>query len=508
MAMTPTEIVITLDLGTTGIKAGAFDERLRCLHHAHLENRLHHPAPGLVEQDPAFFEASALELTRQIVGKLGQAAKRVVAIVCSGQMGGVLGIDADWNAVGHFDAVLDPRSNICRGQIEPHTAHILEHCGGLTAQLEKMLYWRDYYPDAYARLDKFVALNGFLAGRLAGLKASAAFTDLTFSGVNGVMSARSGTWEPELLQALGLPPEKLPRVVPSESVVGVLDARLAAALGLPRGVQVLAGAGDGAATYAGSGMNRPGLALDLSGTSCALGAYSDRFLPDVDDQYFINMKSPTSPGWFVIHINHFGRTHRWFVDTFCPDLVQAGGIDGAYAALDREAGALAPGSGGVLAVPHLSGRPSPPDPATRGAWLGFGLGYTRAHFYRALLEAHAVEYGQAKAHLAHLSGDLELREVFVAGGGSRSDFWNQMKANVLGSRYRRLVGSDLSTLRGDALIAARARGWERVDDDPAFLEFDREYQPDPALAECYAGLTANYRSMVEGLDPVMGRLFT
>ena len=474
---TPNEIVLALDLGTTGIKVAAFDERLRCLDHAQVENRLYYPAPGLVEQDPAFFEASALALARQVAGRLGEHARRVVAIVCSGQMGGVLGIDAGWNAVGHFDAVLDPRSNVTRAQIAPHAGYILAHCGGLTAQLEKMLYWRDHYPEFYGRLDKFVALNGYLAGRLAGLKASEAFTDLTFSGVNGVMEAATGEWDTALLETLGLPVEKLPRVVASDAVVGELQPRLAEALGLPRGVQILAGAGDGAATYAGSGMNRQGLALDLSGTSCALGAYSDRFLPDVDDQYFVNFKSPTSPGWFVIHINHFGRTHRWFLDAFCRELVETHGLDAAYAALDAEAAALGPGSGGVLAVPHLVGRPSPPDPATRGAWLGFGLGYTRAHFYRALLEAHAVEYRLAREHLAQLGAGLELEQVFVAGGGSRSDFWNQLKANVLGSRYRRLAGSDLSTLSGDALIAARARGWARVDEDPAFLEFDREYAP-------------------------------
>ena len=134
--MTPTEIVLALDLGTTGIKAAAFDERLSCLHHAYVENRLYYPAPGWVEQDPEFFETSALSLARQIAGRLGQDARRVVAIVCSGQMGGVLGIDRDWNPAGHFDAVLDPRSNVCRALIEPHTSHILAHGGGLTAQLE------------------------------------------------------------------------------------------------------------------------------------------------------------------------------------------------------------------------------------------------------------------------------------------------------------------------------------------------------------------------------------
>ncbi len=496
--------MLALDLGTTGIKAGAFDQDLRCLGSHAVENHLHYPAPGLVEQDPAHFVNSALALAKRLAGELGDRARQVTAIVCSGQMGGILGIDADWNAVGHFDAILDTRSNVVRPLIAPHLQHILARCGGLTTQLEKMLYWRDYNPDAYARIDKFIPLHAYLAGKLAGLKTADAYIDLTMTSVNGVLNAETGQWETELLAALGLPLAKLPRVVTSETVIGVLDPALAEALGLPHGVQILAGAGDGAATYAGSGINRQGQALDLSGTSCALGAYSDKFLPDVAEQLFVNMKSPTDPGWFVIYINHFGLTHRWFLDAFCYELMQAQGVHGAYAAMDAEAAALEPGSGGVLAMPHLSGQTSPPRPYTRGAWLGFGLGYTRAHFYRSLLEAHAFEYCRAKAHLTRLSPTMQLEEVFVSGGGSRSDVWNQMKADVLGSAYRRLVDSDLSTLRGDALIVAKARGWAPP---PGFLKFDHEYLPLAAHTACYTDLLENFHAMSGGLDPLMARLF-
>lgn len=505
--MTPSEITLSLDLGTTGIKAAAFDERLNCLGHAFVENRLHHPAPGLVEQDPNYFLASALELTRQVAAQLGDAARRVVSICCSGQMGGVLGIDAEGNAVGHFDAILDPRSNICQPLIAPHAARLQRLGGGLTTQLEKMLYWRDHRPEAYAQIQKFVGLNGFLAGKLAGLKPEAAFTDLTFSMVSGLMHARTGEWDAELLETFGLPRQKLPRILAPQAVVGVLDPSLATHLGLPAGVKILAGAGDGAVTYAGSGVSRPGQALDLSGSACAFGAYSEQFLPDVEGQLFLNLKSPTAPGWFVIYVNQFGRTHRWFIETFCEDLIREGDVNAAYVAMDHQAAALPPGAGGLLAVPHLSGRASPPKPFVRGAWLGFGLGFTRAHFYRSLLESHAAEFRLAKARLRDLSPSLELQEVIISGGGSRSDFWNQLKADMIGSTYRRLVDSDISTLRGDAMIAARANGWPVLEGEPAFLQFDREYLPEPQVSQQYANIVRNYQALADGLDPVMANLF-
>jgi sugar (pentulose or hexulose) kinase len=96
--MTAPEIMLALDLGTTGIKAGAFDQDLHCLGSHAVENHLHYPAPGLVEQDPAHFVNSALALAKRLAAELGDRARQVTAIVCSGQMG-ILGIDADWNAV-------------------------------------------------------------------------------------------------------------------------------------------------------------------------------------------------------------------------------------------------------------------------------------------------------------------------------------------------------------------------------------------------------------------------
>lgn len=501
------EIALCIDLGTTGIKVAAFDERLNCLGNAVVENQLRYPAPGWVEQDPAHFWNSALALMRQMAARLGDDARRVVTIVCSGQMGGSLGIDADWNAVGHFDAILDPRSNVCQVRVAPHAAAIQTIAGGLTTQLEKMLYWRAYQPEAYARIRKFLGLNGYLAGKLAGLKTEEAFTDVTFSMVSGVMNAVTGEWDDGLLGIFDLPRAKLPRVVQPQAAIGVLAPGLADELGLPRGVTILAGAGDGAATYAGAGVSQPGMALDLSGTACALGAYSAEFLPDVQQQMFLNLKSPTAPGWYLIYANQFGRTHRWFIDTFCQDLIGAGDVGAAYAAMDLQAAALPPGAGGLFAVPHLSGRASPPKPHLRGAWLGFGLGFTRAHFYRSLLESHAAEFKMVKSRLAGLGASLEPREVIVAGGGSRSDFWNQMKADMLGSTYRRLADSDISTLRGDAMIAAQARGWPVLEAaGEAGLQFDREYRPDEATTQCYARIIQDYEALGERLDPVMAGL--
>ena len=115
--------------------------------------------------------------------------------------------------------------------------------------------------------------------------------------------------------------------------------------------------------------------------------------------------------------------------------------------------------------------------------------------------------GRSPEPVAGTEQTIQCDIVIKANGQTtRSDFWNQMKADALGSTYQRLVDSDLSTLRGDALIAGRARGWPALEGEAARPRFDREYQPDAAMTERYEQVSLDYEAMARGLDPVMAGL--
>ena len=93
----------------------------------------------------------------------------------------------------------------------------------------------------------------------------------------------------------------------------------------------------------------------------------------------------------------------------------------------------------------------------RGAWLGFSWGHTQHHFIRAVLESVAFEYAYYLTILRELIPSLNLIEARVIGGGSRSNLWNQIKADVLGVPYQPLKGAEFGTW-GSAMIAGRAAG--------------------------------------------------
>ena len=148
----------------------------------------------------------------------------------------------------------------------------------------------------------------------------------------------------------------------------------------------------------------------------------------------------------MMYISGGGLTHRWFRDQFASDELKQAEAEGVspYHLLDAEAASLAPGSEGLLFIPHLVGRACPADSDVRGAWIGFTWTYTRAHFYRALLESIAYDFAQALEIVRAYFPDAAFSEVRVIGGGAKSPLWNQIKADVLGLPYVRLQREDVA----------------------------------------------------------------
>jgi sugar (pentulose or hexulose) kinase len=252
------------------------------------------------------------------------------------------------------------------------------------------------------------------------------------------------------------------------------------------------------------------MAVDLSGTACALGVYLDQFYADTQKELFISMKSPIMPGWYLSYVNLFGQSHRWFVEEFFPDLVDANGGDfnKIYDLLDQQASQIEPGCNGTFSILHLSGRNQPPKGYYRGCFAGFGIGYKRAHFYRSLLETLPLEYQSVISQTNQFGLVSKLKEIIVLGGGSKSDFWNQLKSDILDVKYRRICDSSTITLRGDALIAAKALQWPVFQHVLDCVEIDREYSPRPEITEKYSSVAASFNQFDIDMDTTFAHLFS
>ncbi len=497
------ELLIGVDLGTSVVKAALYAPDGVAYATAERATTLRQPAPGVAEQDPDEFVAAALAVIREVVEASGCAPGAVAAIAFAGQMGGLLGIDEEWQAITPwYVSTLDTRYVTYIASMEALAgSEMIALSGAVPIAGPRMLWWRDEHPALYTRIARVLILANYVAGRLAGLTAEEAFVDPSYLTWFGLSDTASRAWAPELIERVGLDASKLPRIVPAATRVGSLSATAAEACGLRAGVSLVAGAGDQVAGFLGAGLADAGQVIDVAGTFPVLATALQRFLPGARDATFQALAGPleSAPWYAMMYIGGGGLTHRWFVENF------GGGVEGtaSYAALDARAAGIAPGAEGLIFLPHLGGRASPVDADQRGAWLGITWTHRPAHFYRAVLESIAYDFAGALAELRDLVPSLSVDAVRVIGGGARSTLWNQIKADVLGVPYVPLRRRDVTTW-GCAILAGHAAGifLDMAAVARRSVEQRAAIMPRPAVTAFYAGYVQAYQQALADLHGV------
>jgi xylulokinase len=494
-------LLVGVDLGTTGTKAALYDTDGTTLAEAGVGTTLPWRGTGVLEQDPEEFYATTATSIRSCLELADADPGAVEAVGVTGQMAGVLGVGADGLASMPYDSWLDLR---CSPDVDALDAELGDElvrtagCPPMVNHAPKLRWRRRERPDEFDATAKFVVPSGYVAGRLAGLGGDEAFIDWTYLHFTGIADTGRAEWSPRLAAGVGVPEEKLARIVEPATVIGRVTANAATDTGLRKGTPVAAGLGDTAAGVLGAGVVRAGQLLDVAGTAAVLGASSGERRPDPGHRTLIVMRSAAPGQWVSLAYLSGGSLLSWFAGLDRGD-DEDEAVD--YEALGELVGSVPAGSGGLLFVPHLDGRLLPSDPTMRGAWIGLDRHHRRAHMLRALLEGVAYEYAGYLAVLNELHPGLDQDEVRVVGGGARSGAWNAIKASVLGVPYVRLDREELSCW-GAALVAGAAVG---VFDDlagaalAAARERDR-FEPDRGEHELYRELAGTYARVIGELS--------
>jgi xylulokinase len=492
--------LIGVDLGTSATKAAIYHPDGTLLAEASQEVPVYTLRPGVVEQENEDFYTSAAATVRLCLQESGIDPRQVAAIAFDSQMAGIGSIDENFKPATRFDSWLDMRC-------QPYIEWMDQAAGRLVTQMNgcppscnhgpKMLWWQHERPEEYARIARFIAPAGYVAGRMAGLSTEQAFIDYTFIHYSGVCDSQAMAWSPQLAALTGIDLGRMPRIVQPWEVIGEVTPTTAADFGLAPGTPIAAGCGDTMACALGAGVVRPGMLFDTAGTAAVLAACTERLVADTQHRALLCMHS-VIPGLYhpLAYIAGGGLALRWFRDEFYNNY--GGKRMPVESDLYEEMIAMAllspPGAEGLMFSPHLGGRICPADPAMRGAWVGFSWGHTQAHFLRAILESIAFEYAYYLKILVEQLPELRFLETRAVGGGARSQAWNQLKADVLDVPYRRLSRNEFGTW-GSALVAGKAAGL--FTDLAAKAEettqtVGESILPDAQVQEIYAPLKERY----------------
>jgi xylulokinase (EC 2.7.1.17) len=365
-------------------------------------------------------------------------------------------------------------------------------------QAPKILWLRNHEPERYARVAQALLPKDYIRRRLTGISA----TDAADAAGTLLLDLRQRDWSDEILAALDIPRAWLPRVFEGPEVTGEVRPDIAAALGLPAGLPVVAGGGDNAAAAVGAGIVQSGIVSSSIGTSGVIFAHSDEIALDPHGRLHTFCHSVPGRYHLMAVTLAAGGSFRWFRDTLRTVTGQHLGYDD----LTNLAESVPPGAEGLIFLPYLSGERTPHlDPLARGAFIGLTARHTLAHMARAVMEGVVFALRDGLEIMRDLG--MAPHQIRATGGGGKSPLWRQMQADIYATPVATLAAEE-GPAYGAALLAGVGAGLFRdvADAVDRCVTLTASVAPDDQAVAQYDRVYAIYRDMYAALRDGMHRL--
>jgi xylulokinase len=491
--------LLGIDVSTTGAKAILIDKIGNVVASATSEYPLYTPFPLWSEQNPEDWWQGVVHSIQQVLDTAHIDGNQISGIGLTGQMHGLVLLDKTGSILRPAILWNDQRTG---SQCEEITRKVgqkklLSISGnpaltGFTAP--KILWVRENEPGTYAKIHKVLLPKDYIRYRLTGDFA----VDCADASGTSLLDIKRRDWSPEILEALDVPLNWLPKVYEGPQITGSITKLAAELTGLTAGTSVVAGGGDQAAQAVGVGAITSGIIALTLGTSGVVFAPTDQ--PFVESEGRLHAMCHSAPpesgsGWHLMGVMlSAAGSLRWFRDTLSPGT--------PYDDLLAPAEKIVPGSEGLLFLPYLTGERTPyADPLARGGFIGLTIRHSISHMTRCVLEG--VAFGlRDSMELVKGAGLGTIRQVRVSGGGSRSRLWRQILADVLNCELV-TVNITEGASYGSALLAGVGAGfWSTVVEAcDATVRVTASTQPQPTVVQVYQQLYPIYRSLYPALKP-------
>lgn len=499
------DLVIAVDSSTTATKAIVWDRQGRAVAEGRASYPLLNPHPGWYEQRADEWWSATCQALRDATAQVDR--HRLAAICMTHQRETFVPVDEHGHTMRDAILWLDERS---RAQVAAMDARfgnqrIHEITGkpvSMTPSLYKLLWLQEHEPEVLRRAHKILDVHAFLVRHMTGQWR----TSWSCADPMGLVDMRSWQWSAEVIEGLGLDLAQYPELFAPGAVMGEVTAAAAEASGLPVGLPVVAGAGDGQSAGLGANITRAGKAYLNLGTAVVSGAHSPSYAASMA---FRTLGSPLAGAYtFETLIRGGTFTVSWFVERFAGDLKQVPLPLSVEELLEAGARKVPPGSLGLMLVPYWNGVTNPYwDSGASGVMVGWTGSHGREHFYRAVLEGIAYEQRQGTEGVEAALGQ-PIDEYVVLGGGSKSPLWCQIIADITGKRVTRSANAEATCL-GAGILAAQAAGWYSSVEAAAeaMTSTGATYEPDERTAAVYDRLYNDvYRNLYPALRQPLGRL--
>ncbi|WP_019560960.1 xylulokinase [Caldimonas manganoxidans] len=434
-----------LDLGTSELKAVLLDERHAIVGVAHAPLLLEHPRPLWAEQHPQQWWQALEQVMDRLHSEHPQALARLQAVGLAGQMHGAVTLDARGEVIRPAILWNDGRSADECVELMRRVPSLPALTGNLAMPgftAPKLLWMQRHEPAQFDRVAHVLLPKDWLRWKLCGQRVS----DMSdASGTLWLDTARRD-WCDALLAATGLSRAHMPALVEGSQISATVLPAWCDRWGLPRGVRVAGGAGDNAASAVGMGVVRAGQGFVSLGSSGVVFLCTAGFAPRPER---------------AVHAFCHALPRQWHqmavMLSAASALTWAARVLGYASEAEalREAAALEPARAqrAPLFLPYLNGERSPHnDPHAQGVWFGLTASHTRADLIYAVAEGVAFGLRDGWLTLDRPEADAPAC-LSLVGGGSRSLWWAQLLADVLGVELQLHEGGHTGAALGAARLA-------------------------------------------------------
>lgn len=474
--------VLALDVGTSSLKAVVYAYDGSILASESISYEYASPQAGWAEAAPQNWQQAMEEcLTR--LSQMPDLLQQIEVIAFTGQMHTAVLLDADLKALDPTILWLDRRAAAETSELQS-AFHMPPYQLNSTYTLPKLFWMSKHLPDVLHKARHLLWPKDYLRFLVTG----EIFTDISEPGGAALLNWETLDWAKERLAYIGVNPEILPPILQPEDEAGSLLPQVIKRFNINPKAKVIAGAGDVLAIISSAPPAKGRL-------NCSLGSSSMIFCP-LEPQETVTDPQNRIYTYPLLRVPMLGGVSsttgaalQWAWKNLYPDAT----FEVAMAeALDVPAG-----SDGVFFLPFLSGERSPFwNDQLRGSFHGLSLAHSRAHLLRAVMEG----VGLSLAYMIHIFHELgeDIREIALAGGGTKTPGWAQMIADICQLPVCVYSGQETVT---HALFAYACLA---VQDDRSFEQalldtFDEPdwVKPDAKTVSIYQNLFTRYKAQAE-----------
>lgn len=495
------DVWIGVDVGTTGVRAIAYDIQGNSLCSSEAFYPLLTPHPDWAEENPLQIYESVEKVVTEAALALRYKDRKLAGIALSTVMHSFAGLDEHHKPMMDMQTWADSRSadivrelkkdeSLCRRFYEKTGCPI--HA---SYPLAKVLWMRKHHPEIFSRMKFVGSLKDYIFEGLTGQWV----IDHSTASSSGMYNEQNMDWDDEILAYAGISKSQMPQTV-STTYQAPLCKSAADRLGLTEGLPVVIGATDGVLVNVGIGAVMPGQLSATIGTSGALRMLTEK--PMVDKDMRTWCYNLTDNMWVAGGaINNGGMILRWVRDKIChytKNHLEVLDVDG-YDLMTMKAAHVAPGADGLLLLPFFTGERAPYwNSELRGMFFGLSLNHSRSHMIRAAMEGICFSMNTVMQALKDFG---EIKDIRISGSFTKSDLWIQILTDILGHDVTLPANSEGAAF-GAAVLGFISSGQMKDISDTAKLVWSRKvYHPDQNNVATYEELYSIFAEIYWRLQP-------